>query len=48
MFLGVIVDGLAILLGGILGLFFNKGISKRFENAIMKAIAIRPEAKTVF
>lgn len=40
MFLGVIVDGLAILLGGILGLFFNKGISKRFENAIMKAIAI--------
>lgn len=40
MFFGVIVDGLSIFLGGLLGMLFNKGISKRIETAIMKAIAV--------
>lgn len=40
MFLGVVVDTLAIFFGGFIGLFINKGISKKFEQAIMKALAL--------
>lgn len=40
MFLGVIVDALAIFTGGTFGLFINKGIPKKIEQAIMKALAL--------
>lgn len=40
MFLGVMIDGLAIFFGGLIGLLLNKGISARIETAIMKAIAV--------
>lgn len=40
MFTGVIVDTLAIFLGGAAGLFIKKGISKKIEGAIMKALAL--------
>ncbi len=40
MLLGTIVNGLAILLGGMLGLCFKRGIPKRFEEIIMSGIAI--------
>lgn len=40
MFTGVIIDTLAIFLGSTIGLFINKGISKKVEDAIMKALAL--------
>lgn len=40
MFFGVIVDTLAIFLGGTIGLLIQKGIPKRIEETIMKAIAL--------
>ncbi len=40
MFFGVIVDTLAIFLGGAIGLLIQKGIPKRIEETIMKAIAL--------
>jgi len=40
MFTGVIVDTLAIFLGGIVGLLIKKGIPKKIEQAIMKALAL--------
>jgi len=40
MFIGVIVDTLAVVFGGTIGLFIKKGIPKRIEEAIMKALAL--------
>lgn len=40
MLTGVIVDTLAIFVGGTIGLFIHKGISKKIEEAIMKALAL--------
>ena len=40
MFTGVIADALAIFAGGTIGLFINKGIPKKIEQAIMKALAL--------
>jgi|SRR5690625_847412 len=40
MFTGVIVDTLAIFLGGTVGLLINKGIPKRMEQTIMRALAL--------
>jgi len=40
MFTGVIVDTIAIFLGGTVGLFIKKGIPKKIEQAIMKALAL--------
>lgn len=40
MFLGVIVNALAILTGGTIGLVVNKGIPVKIEEAIMKALAL--------
>jgi|SRR5699024_8606198 len=40
MFFGVIVDTLAVVLGGTIGLFIKKGIPKKIEEAIMKALAL--------
>jgi hypothetical protein len=40
MFLGVIVDTLAIFLGGAVGLFIKKGVPERIQEAIMKALAL--------
>lgn len=40
MFTGVIIDTLAIFLGGTIGLFIHKGIPKHIEAAIMKALAL--------
>lgn len=37
---GVIVNSLAIIFGGILGLIINKGIPKRLDNAIMNGLAL--------
>lgn len=38
--LGTIVNTLAVLSGSIVGLFLKGGISKRFEDAIMKALGL--------
>jgi hypothetical protein len=40
MFTGVIVDTLAIFIGGAIGLFIHKGIPEKVEQAIMKALAL--------
>lgn len=40
MFTGVIVDTLAIFIGGTIGLFINKGIPENVKSAIMKALAL--------
>lgn len=40
MFFGVIVDTLAIFLGGTIGLMIQKGIPKKIEETIMKAIGL--------
>lgn len=40
MFTGVIIDTFAIFLGGTIGLFIHKGIPKRIEQAIIKALAL--------
>ncbi len=40
MYFGVIVDTIAILLGGFMGLLIKKGIPDRIEETIMKAIAL--------
>lgn len=38
--LGVTVNSLAVILGGLLGLFFRKILPKKIENAVMTAIAL--------
>ncbi|MDF2611588.1 MAG: ydfK [Lachnospiraceae bacterium] len=38
--IGVLVNGAAVILGGILGLLFKKGISKSIETSINKAMGI--------
>ena len=38
--LGVIVNAVAVLVGGIIGVVFNKGIKDKYANAIMKAIGL--------
>jgi len=38
--LGVLVNTAAILIGGIVGLLFNKGLPKRFSGAIMTGIGL--------
>ncbi len=38
--LGTIVNTIAILLGGMLGLIFRKGISDRFKNTVMKGLGL--------
>ena len=38
--LGTIVNSLAILLGGFLGLLFQKGISDRFKSTVMQALGL--------
>jgi len=38
--MGIIVNALAVLLGGLLGLFFSEGISQKIGNSIMKGIAL--------
>ena len=40
MFTGVIVDTMAIILGGSSGLLIKKGISKKMENVIMNGLAL--------
>ncbi len=40
MFTGVIVDTLAIFIGGAIGLFIHRGIPEKVEQAIMKALAL--------
>lgn len=40
MFFGVIINTLAIVLGGTIGLFVNKGIPLRIEKALMRALAL--------
>ena len=40
MFFGVIINTLAIVLGGTFGLFVNKGIPLRIEKALMRALAL--------
>lgn len=40
MFLGVIINALAIFIGGTIGLFVNKGIPLKIEKALMKALAL--------
>ena len=40
MYFGVIVDTLAIFLGGAIGLLIQKGLPKRIEETIMKAIGL--------
>ncbi|SMP67171.1 DUF554 domain-containing protein [Anoxynatronum buryatiense] len=37
---GTIVNSLAILLGGCLGLLFQKGIADRFKNTVMQALGL--------
>ncbi|MDW7671147.1 MAG: DUF554 family protein, partial [Bacillota bacterium] len=38
--LGTIVNTIAILLGGILGLLFRKGISDRFKTTVMQSLGL--------
>ncbi len=38
--LGTIVNTIAILLGGMLGLIFRRGISDRFKNTVMKGLGL--------
>jgi len=38
--LGVIVNTAAVLIGGVVGLLFNKGLPKRFSGAIMTGIGL--------
>ena len=38
--LGTIVNTIAILVGGILGLIFRRGISDRFKSTVMKALGL--------
>lgn len=40
MFFGVIINALAIFIGGTIGLFVNKGIPLKIEKALMKALAL--------
>lgn len=40
MYFGVVVDTLAIFLGGTIGLLIQKGIPKRIEESIMRAIGL--------
>lgn len=40
MLLGTLVNGLAVLAGGTIGLFLNKGLSERIATAIMNALAL--------
>lgn len=40
MFFGVIINAITILIGGLIGLFVNKGIPIRFERALMSALAL--------
>lgn len=38
--LGVVVNAVAVLVGGIIGVVFKKGIKEEYANAIMKAIGL--------
>lgn len=40
MLLGTLVNVVLVLIGGFVGLFLKKGISKRFSDLIMHAIAL--------